>query len=280
MAALRGRAAALAQEIEAHRQAVEQLRETEQRVNQILDATNELFVFASDGVLVEASERFAEAFGYETHELIGKKLMDIVAPESREKVRAAIMSGATEHYEAGGIRKDGARLALEVSARSIVYHGRPTRVAAIQDITERRRAEEEARAATVQREVIRAQEAMLVELSTPILPISDEIIVLPLIGAVNAERAAQVVRVLVEGVAKHRARTAILDITGVPDASDHVADALLHAARAAELLGARVILTGIRPEVAQRFILLGTDLTGIVTHGTLESGVAHALAGC
>jgi anti-anti-sigma regulatory factor len=70
---------------------------------------------------------------------------------------------------------------------------------------------------------------------------------------------------------------AILDITGVPAVDSHTADALLRAAKSVPLLGAEVVLTGIRPEVAQTFIHLGTDLGGIVTKGTLESGISYAM---
>src|SRR5262249_55019021 len=157
------------------------------------------------------------------------------------------------------------------------YQGKPARVTVIRDISVARAAEEAQRAALVQSETIRAQEAILAQLSTPLLPISDDILVLPLIGAINEERARQVIQALVEGVARSGARIAILDITGVADVDAHVADALLRAARAVRLLGARVILTGIRPEVAQRLVELGADLTGIDAHGTLQRGVADAL---
>lgn len=74
-----------------------------------------------------------------------------------------------------------------------------------------------------------------------------------------------------------RARTAIIDITGVAVVDTQVADAMLRAAQAIKLLGARVILTGIRPEVAQTLVSLGVDLSGIVTRSTLQSGIAEAL---
>jgi anti-anti-sigma regulatory factor len=69
----------------------------------------------------------------------------------------------------------------------------------------------------------------------------------------------------------------ILDITGVPGVDAQVADALVRSARAAKLLGAEVILTGIQPEIARTLVELGVDLGGIVSLGTLQGGVAHAL---
>jgi rsbT co-antagonist protein RsbR len=73
------------------------------------------------------------------------------------------------------------------------------------------------------------------------------------------------------------AQVAILDITGVPVVDTQVANALLRAAQAVKLLGAQVVLTGIRPEVAQTLVGLGVDLGDIVTRGTLQSGIAFAL---
>ena len=82
---------------------------------------------------------------------------------------------------------------------------------------------------------------------------------------------------LLEGVAVSRASTAILDITGVPVVDTQVANALLRAAQAVKLLGAQVVLTGIRPEVAQTLVGLGADLSGIVTRATLQSGIAYGM---
>jgi rsbT co-antagonist protein RsbR len=146
----------------------------------------------------------------------------------------------------------------------------------IENITERKRAEAMLRQSITQEETIRAQEAALAELSTPLIPISDQVMVMPLIGAVDSRRAQQVLEALLEGVASSRALVAILDITGVPVVDTQVANALLRAAQAVKLLGAQVVLTGIRPEVAQTLVGLGADLSGIVTCGSLQSGIAYA----
>jgi len=102
-------------------------------------------------------------------------------------------------------------------------------------------------------------------------------VIMPLIGSIDSARAQQVLETLLEGVVRARARTAIIDITGVPVVDTQVADALLRAARAAGLLGARVVLTGISPEVAQTLVQLGADLSRITTKATLQSAVADAL---
>jgi rsbT co-antagonist protein RsbR len=128
-------------------------------------------------------------------------------------------------------------------------------------------------------ELIKSQASALTELSTPLIPISDHVVVMPLIGTMDSQRAAQVLETLLEGVSARRASVAIVDITGVSVVDTHVANALLQAAKAVRLLGAEVVLTGIRPDVARTLVELGLDLTGIVTKGTLQAGIVHAMGG-
>ncbi len=82
---------------------------------------------------------------------------------------------------------------------------------------------------------------------------------------------------LLQGIAVNGAQVAILDITGIPVVDTQVANALLRAAQAVKLLGAQVVLTGIRPEVAQTLVALDADWTTLVTRGTLQSGIAFAM---
>lgn len=114
-------------------------------------------------------------------------------------------------------------------------------------------------------------------LSTPVVPLFEGIILLPLVGHIDSQRAAQIMEELLVGVQRYRARVAILDITGVPVVDTAVANSLLRAAQATYLLGAEVILVGIRPEVAQTIVGLGLDLRGLVTMSDLQSGIEYAL---
>lgn len=115
------------------------------------------------------------------------------------------------------------------------------------------------------------------QLSTPVVPLLEGVILLPLVGHIDSRRAAQVMEELLVGVQRHRARVAILDITGVPVVDTAVANSLLRAAQATCLLGAEVILVGIRPEVAQTLVGLGVELRGLVTMSDLQSGIEYAL---
>jgi len=143
------------------------------------------------------------------------------------------------------------------------------------ELVERQRAERER--AALQQAALAAQQERLAELSTPLIPLTDQIMVMPLIGTVDAARAQQVLETALEGAQRSRARVVILDITGMRRIDAGVADTLLATARALGLLGAHTVLTGVRPEVAQLLVGLGADLRSLVTRGTLQSGIAYAL---
>jgi GAF domain-containing protein/anti-anti-sigma regulatory factor len=115
------------------------------------------------------------------------------------------------------------------------------------------------------------------ELSTPLVPIAEGILVLPLVGTVDSQRAQQIMDVLLGGIAERRAKVVILDITGVPVVDTSVANYLLQATQAVRLLGAECILVGITPEVAQTVVGLGVDLQGLVTRSDLQGGVEYGL---
>jgi len=115
-------------------------------------------------------------------------------------------------------------------------------------------------------------------LATPLIPISDRILVMPLIGQMDVERASQVTRAALDGVHGRRVEVVLLDVTGLQQIDGEVARLLVATARALALLGVRTVLTGIQPVVARTLIALGLDLSGIETASTLQSAIAFALA--
>jgi anti-anti-sigma regulatory factor len=144
-------------------------------------------------------------------------------------------------------------------------------------IAERMQVEETLRRGIEQEEIIRTQAAALEELSTPLIPINEKVMVMPIVGAVDSRRSQLIVETLLHGIALSSAQVAILDITGVSVVDTQVANGLISAAQAVRLLGAQVMLTGIRPEVAQVLVSLSIDLSGIITCSSLQSGIALAM---
>lgn len=130
---------------------------------------------------------------------------------------------------------------------------------------------------SLQEEIVRAQEQLIDQLSTPLLPIHDNIVLMPLIGQMDTRRAYGILEVLLNGIVQYQAKYAILDITGLPVVDTAVANVLLRSSQAIRLLGTELVITGIRPEVAQTLVGLGIELQGIVARSTLQSGIAYAL---
>jgi rsbT co-antagonist protein RsbR len=219
--------------------------------------------------------------GYLPEEITGDKdfWRHVTHPEDQEQsareIRAVYEKG-TGSVQYRWFAKDGRVVWVESTFHVIRdEEGMPVSAYGITiDVTDRKLADEER--ARLKDEVIRAQAAALEELSTPLIPISADILVMPLIGAVDRVRAERVIETLLQGISRARARFALIEITGVASVDTQTADTLLRAARAVRLLGAEVVLTGIRPEVAQTLVALGTNLEGIATCGSLESGIAYA----
>lgn len=130
---------------------------------------------------------------------------------------------------------------------------------------------------TARESMINEQTMQLRELSTPLMPIHQGVLVLPLVGQIDPRRASQIMEALLEGISTQVADVVIIDITGVPVVDTQVANYLIQAARAARLLGAKIVLVGIGPEIAQTIIQLGVDLSDITTRANLESGISYAL---
>lgn len=121
------------------------------------------------------------------------------------------------------------------------------------------------------------QKIALQELSASLIPVFKNIAVMPLVGTIDTERAKLIMENLLEGVVKQRAEVVLLDITGVPVVDTMVAHHIIQAADAVRLIGAKCMLVGIRPEIAQTIVALGIDLNDFTTTGTLQRGMEEAL---
>ena len=124
--------------------------------------------------------------------------------------------------------------------------------------------------------VIRAQQEAIRELSTPVLPVRERLLILPVIGTVDPLRARQLTEQLLRGIRTNRARVVVMDITGVPAMDATVANHLVLTVEAARLLGATVIVTGLSPELAQTLVNIGVDLSKMDTVGDLQGGIEEA----
>ncbi|WP_062106592.1 RsbT co-antagonist protein RsbRA [Bacillus niameyensis] len=124
---------------------------------------------------------------------------------------------------------------------------------------------------------INLQKIALQELSAPLIPVFEKISIMPLVGTIDTERARLIMENLLTGVVRHRSEVVLIDITGVPVVDTMVAHHIIQAADAVRLVGAKCMIVGIRPEIAQTIVNLGIDLNHITTTSTLQKGMGEAL---
>ncbi|WP_437874696.1 STAS domain-containing protein [Sorangium sp. So ce513] len=248
------------------------LERSEEHVRLFMTYTPAAFaMFDREMRYVMASQRYGADFGLNPGDLIGRCHYDVFpdVPDHWKAVHQRCLAGASEgNDEEPFPRADGH---VEWGSWKIFPWYRPSGeiggIMLFQEVITKRKQLED---------TLRRQAKELLALSAPIVPISQGVLVLPLVGALDAARAQQVMENLLGKVVERQARVAIIDVTGVPHIDTSSASALLQVAQAVRLLGAQVVLTGIRPEVAQAIVGLGIDLTGIVTRRDLQSGIAFA----
>ena len=120
------------------------------------------------------------------------------------------------------------------------------------------------------------QQEVIQELSTPVLPFREGMLLLPIIGQIDSQRARQLTEHLLASIRANRAKVIVIDITGVATVDSRVANHLVQTVDAARLMGAKVVLSGISPEIALTMVTLGIDLGPVYTVGDLQNGIEHA----
>lgn len=148
-------------------------------------------------------------------------------------------------------------------------------ISCFRNVTEQRKQSQQERAQI--QSLIEQRNQQLQQLSTPLLMLNQNTLLMPLIGAISTERVQRMMSTLLEGVWQQKATIVIIDITGVPLIDSLVAAAFVETSRAVRLLGVEVVLTGIRPELAQTLVSLSLDNLEVKTLATLGDGIAYAI---
>jgi rsbT co-antagonist protein RsbR len=185
--------------------------------------------------------------GVETHEVVGIVLL----------LRDVLARSLFAKYHADFTKLNRVLDAYEPSANRIAN------TVAVSFVRERER-------------VIREQQEAIRVLSTPVLPVRERLLILPVIGTVDPLRARQLTEQLLRGIRANRARVVVMDITGVPAMDATVANHLVQTVEASRLLGATVIVTGLSSELAQTLVNIGVDLSKMYTVGDLQGGIEEA----
>lgn len=256
------------------RKATEALAEREATFRVLAETISDVFwmTHVEDRKLIYVSPAFEKVWGRSVEELKAdpRIFYNAIHEDDRERVMAAMPLQVVGEFdvEFRVVRPDGTVRWVRDRAFPVVDEsGAVARLVGLAtDVTAQREAAE----------LIRRQADALRELSTPLVPIGDGVLAMPLVGVLDSQRARQVLETLLEGIVHHQADVVILDVTGVAVVDTQVASVLISATRAARMLGAEVALTGLRPDVAQTIVALGVDFAGLVTRSTLEMGIRYA----
>src|SRR5688572_25612449 len=203
---------------------------------------------------VEALQAYARSLseriiprGVETHEVVGIVLLlrDVLARSLFKKYQAdfELLNQVLDAYEPAA--------------------NRIANTVAVSFVQERER-------------VIRQQQEAIRELSTPVLQVRERLLILPIIGVIDSQRAKQLTEQLLRGIRNNRAKVVVVDITGVPTIDSTVANHLVQTVEASRLMGASVIITGLSSEIAQTLVTIGVDLSKMNAVGDLQGGIEEA----
>ncbi len=245
------------------------------------------------GYFVDLTHIWTRVLGYTLEELRAQPFVDFVHPDDRESTNAAAASlfagGQLVTFDNRYRHRDGGYRWLSWSAAvgedGLIY-------ACARDITTYKEAlaeREQALALSSQFEAdyrrveeelrhrVEAQQDAIHSMSTPIIQVWDDIVTMPVVGLVDSVRAADMKNSLLDTVARTSAKFAIVDLTGVDTVDTATADHLLKVMRAVGLLGARGVITGIQPAVAQIIVALGLDMQGVITLRSLREGLKYCM---
>ncbi|WP_437720997.1 PAS domain-containing protein [Sorangium sp. So ce861] len=254
---------------------VAQLAKVYERLFQV--SVGLLVTLDANGYFRHANPAWERTLGWTPEDMTSRPFIEFVHPDDREATIAeatALFQGRTTiRFDNRYACKDGSYKWLAWTAHLDAAEDPANRLVygTAHDVTSYRELLGE-----FERTLARLRDSMQA-MSTPLIPITDRIVVMPLVGQMDTERISQVMSVALDGVQSSQAQMVILDVTGLKEIDTRVASALVDTARALQLLGARTILTGIRPAVAQTLVGLGLDLAGLITKSTLQSAISFAL---
>lgn len=260
-------------ELSASREQVAQLERDFQLLEHALAVLPDpIGVFDLEGNYLWWNQALTEITGYSDQDMASLDPTDLFSGEERQRVKEAIEEVVTTggaKVEASLVTKEGEHVPFEfVGALMRDEEGIPFAVSSVgRNITERKQVREE----------LTRQAQEILELSTPAVQVWEGVVAVPLIGTLDSDRTQRFMDVLLQTIVDTDSEIALVDITGVPAIDTLTAQHLIETITAVRLLGADVILTGVRPAIAQTLVHLGVDLSGITTRSSLAAGLRVAL---
>ena len=258
------------------------------RAQRYLDIAGVLFVaINTKGEITLVNKKGCEILGYSHEEIIGVNWFGKFLPERMkdevDSVFKALIAGETElveYFENAIVTRDG-------EERIIAWHNTAVTdelgnitgtLSSGEDITDRKESEESLRQSEGKlKGLVEKLRLSQEELYTPVVQVWDRILALPLIGLIDNLRAEKIIEVLLPKIVNTHAEVVVLDVTGVASMDTAVTNHLMRTIQSCKLLGARCVITGIRPEVAQSIIHLGIDTGDFITKRDMQEGIKWAL---
>jgi len=238
----------------------------------VAELPDPITVFDLEGNYLWWNRANREVIGYNDEEMESLTPTDLFSGNEKQKVRDAISEVVVSGYgkvEATLVTKSGERIPFEYVGGLIRdEEGEPLAVTAVgRDISERKRAQEQ----------LARQTQEILDLSTPVMQVWEGVVAVPLIGTLDSQRTQRFMDVLLNAIVETDSQIALVDITGVPTIDTLTAQHLIETIAAVQLLGAGVVLTGVRPSIAQTLVHLGIDLSHVTTRSSLAAGLRVAL---
>lgn len=269
------------------KRAEEALRASEERYRVVAETASDAIITIDAQSRIVFVNRAAESvFGHAATEMLGQELTMLMPDYMRHLHRAGleryVETGrrhiSWEGVELPGLHKDGHEIPLEISFSEFRHQGQHYFTGIARDITERKQAERELRE---QKDALaRLNEErgrMLAEVSTPVVPVWRDILVLPIIGSLDTERMHRATDAALNEVMRRGARACIIDITGARIVDSHAIANLSHLVTSLKLIGAEAIVTGVTAQAAHSLVSLGVDFSGMRTHRTLAEALAQLI---
>jgi rsbT co-antagonist protein RsbR len=227
-----------------------------------------LVVVDRSGIVHTANHALVELSGWERDELIDQSIGLFLPDVPLERLLEA------SDLEAELSTRAGTKVSVSCSGSKMKAKASEHYVCILRDLTALKQAEAER---WRMREALARQAILVEELSTPLIPLTEDLLVMPLVGTLDSARMAQVTETLLEGIVATKSKTAILDVTGVRTFDAEAVDEIMRCVGSVRLVGARAMLTGVNAKTAATLARLGVDLGEVEAHATLRHAIASAL---